>query len=177
MKLLNRVLSVLLGLALVVLGVVVPVEVVHAALNRSGHLLVPYGPVADFLREHAWSSAPVLAILAAAAVVGLLLVLAQLKPRRPGLLAMDTDDDSVTVGIARRSLGRALGAAASDVDGVTEARGRLRRSRATVVAVSPLRDVSGLEERVRDRVQGSLDDLRLVTPPALKVRLRQEERS
>jgi hypothetical protein len=175
MKTLNRALAVLIALALAVLGALVIAEIVYAALDRSGHLLLPYERLARFGRAHTWDSGEVIAISAVVGALGLLLLLAQLLPRRPGLLTVATDDSTVEAGVERRTLGKAMAAAAGDVDGVSKATARVRGRRATVVATSRLRDASGLPERIRDHVQTWTDELGLVAPPRLRLRLRHKE--
>ena len=175
MNAVNRVLAVVLALALGALGVLVIAEIIHGALDGTGHLLLPYERLARYGRDHTWDSAPVIAISAAVAVLGLLLLLAQLLPRRPGLLTVATDDPAVEAGVERRTLGRAMAAVASDVDGVSGAKARVRGRRATVVATSHLHDTGGLRERVTDHVQTWTDDLGLVAPPRLRLKLRHKE--
>ena len=175
MRTLNRALSVLFALALAVLGVLVVAEIVHAALSRRGHLLLPFERVARFGRDHTWDSAQVITISVVVTVLGLLLLLAQLVPRRPGLLTVATEDPAVEAGVERRTLARAVAAAASDVDGVSRARARVRGRRVTVISTSHLRDVSGLPERLRDHLQTWMDGLGLVESPRLRLRLRHRE--
>ena len=114
-------------------------------------------------------------ISAAVAVLGLLLLLGQLVPRRPGLLTVATEDPAVQAGVERRTLGRAMAAAASDVDGVSGARARIRRRRVTVIVTSRLREDSGLPERVQNHLQTWVDGLGLVEPPRLRLKLRHKE--
>jgi hypothetical protein len=176
MRTLNRVLAVLLALALLVLGVLVAVEVAHSALGRPGHLVLPYEPLARFGRERSWGSAPVLAITAGTLVLGLLLLVAQLVPRRPGLLTVATGDPAVVAGIARRPLSRALAAAATDVDGISRATATVRKRRARVVATSLVRDTTGLPERTQRHLQEWVDGLGLVQAPSLHVQVKQKGR-
>lgn len=175
MRTLNRALAVLFALALATLGVLVVAEIINAALDGRGHLLLPHERLARFGRDHTWEDGQVLTISAVVAALGLLLLLAQLLPRRPGLLTVATDDPTVQAGVERRTLGRAMAAAAGDVDGVSRATARVRGRRAKVVATTHLRDASGLPERVRDHVQTWTNDLGLVAPPRLRLRLRQKE--
>lgn len=175
MRTLNRALAVVIALALAALGVLVVAEIIHAALDRSGHLLLPYERLARFGRAHTWDSGPVITISAVVAALGLLLLLAQLLPRRPGLLTVATDDPTVEAGVERRTLGKAMAAAAGDVDGVSKATARVRGRRANVIATSHLRDTSGLSEQVLDHVQTWTNDLGLVAPPRLRLRLRRKE--
>jgi putative intracellular protease/amidase len=169
----DRVLSVLLALALIALAVLIPIEVVYALADGSGSLVLPYQPVAEFLRDRAWSSGPVIAISVVVAALGLALVLAELWRRRPGVFTVATGTDAVTAGISRRSLARALTHAATDVPGVTHASASVSRRRAVVDAATPLRDPGDLAERAQQRVEALMASLALTRPVPTRVRLRR----
>lgn len=171
MRAVDRVLSVLLALALVALGVLIPIEVIRSLAGAEGYLVLPHTRVAEFLREHTWSSGLMITISAVVAGLGLVLVLAELWRRRPALFRVTTDDDSVVAGVSRRSLARALAQAASGVDGVSRASASVRRRRAVVDASTPLRDPGDLAERAQRRVEAVLDSLALVRPLPARVRL------
>jgi hypothetical protein len=175
MAVVDRVLSVLVALVLVALGVLIPVEVVHAALGKHGYLVLPYESWARAARDHAWDSTLVMTISAVVAAVGLLLLLVELRPRRPAALALVPLTDGVQVGTDRRSLARALAARTREVDGIAEARARVRRRRADIVATTWLRDPGDLKERAVRHVTDWLDGLGLVAVPAVRLRLRVKE--
>lgn len=175
MRVLDRVLAVVLAALLFVAGALTVLEVAWAAIGKRGQLLAPYETWADYLRTHTWSSGPVVAGCVVVALVGLVLLLEELKPRRPGLLAVHSDDETLTVGLARRSLSRGLATAAADVDGISEASAIIGKRRAAITAVSALRDVTGLQQHVQDQMQAWIDGLNLVSPPRLTVTVKQKE--
>lgn len=176
MAVFDRLAAVLLGLALFVLGVLIPVEIVHAALlKRTGELVLPWQPLTRFFTGHDWSTSPVLAISIGTAAVGLALLLAELKRRRPGLLTLATDDEHLTAGTTRRSVQRALAARAEDIDGISGASAKVRRGRATVDATTGRRNPGDLQTRVTEQLTGWLDDLGLVKAPQVRVRLTTRE--
>ena len=176
MAVFDRLAAVLLGLFLVILGVLVPAEIIHSAvLTRPGQLLLPWPALTRFFTGHDWSTSPVLAISIIAALVGLVLVGLELKRRRPGLLTLTTDDDNLTAGTTRRSVQRALAARAQDVDGVSAATASVRRGRASVSATTGQRDPGDLQDRLTEQLTGWLDGLGLVHAPRLRVRLSTRE--
>lgn len=176
MAVFDRLAAVLLGMVLLLLGVLVPAEVVHSAvLSRTGELLLPWQALTRFFTGHAWSTSSVLAISVVTAAVGLLLLLAELKGRRPGLLTLTTDDDHLIAGTTRRSVQRALATRAQDVDGISGASATVRRGRATVAATTGQRDPGDLQERLTEQLTGWLDGLGLVQTPRLRVRLSSRE--
>lgn len=175
MRTADRVLSVLLALALVALGVLIPIEVIRALAGGDGFLVLPWQPVADFLGDNSWSSGWVIAISAAIAALGLLLVLAELWRRRPGLFTVTTETDTVAAGVSRRSIARALARATTDIDGITGASTSVRRRWAAVRAVTPLRDPGDLAVRAQERANAVVESLALVRPLPVRVELKQRK--
>lgn len=177
MTLFDRLAAVLLALVLLVVGVLVPAEIVHSAvLNKPGHLILPWQTLTRFFAGHQWSTAPILTISPITAGVGLVLLLAELKRRRPGLLKLSTQDPNLTAGTTRRSLQRALAARAEELDGISSASAKVRRGRASVAATTGLRDPADLRQRLADQLTRWLDGLGLVKAPPLRVRLTTRER-
>lgn len=176
MALFDRIAAVLLGLALLVLGILVPAEIAHTVLaKKPGQLILPWQTVTRYLTGHDWSTSPVLAISGVTAGVGLLLLLAELKRRRPGLVTLATDDPHLTAGTTRRSLQRALAARAEDVDGISSAAATVRHGRASVTATTGRRDPGDLRQQLTDQLTGWLDGLGLVKTPRLRATLKTRE--
>jgi hypothetical protein len=90
------------------------------------------------------------------------------------VLALAPGDDHTTAGISRRSLAGDLTTHARRADGITGARVRVGARTVTVNARTPLRDRSGLPERVRELVTGRLDDINLARPARLRVTVTSE---
>ena len=176
MRVFDRVVAVILGLVLLGLGALVTAEVIWSkGFERSGHLVLPYESSSRYLHQHAWSSTPIRAISAAVAAVGLILLLLELKRRRPGLLTMTDSTAGVVTGISRRSLRRALTLVATSLPGISEAKTRLSRRRAGIRARSPLRDPGDLQQQLYRELSESLDSMQLTRPLGLRVRLSHRE--
>lgn len=174
MRSVDRVLALVLGLAGLGGGVLLAAEVVQGLLGRPGHLLVPYEGAAAWLREHTWSSGWVVAIGGVLAGLGLLLLLAELKPRRRTLLVVAADDDTgVVTALSRTGVGRALEQAVSGLPGVDGTRSRVRRRTAVLTVRTALRDTGDLEGQVRERATAALASLGLVAAPKLSVDLQE----
>jgi hypothetical protein len=108
------------------------------------------------------------------ALVGLALLVAELRPRRPALLVLTPRTDGVTAAVGRTGLRRALAARADDVDGVRSATARLGRRSAVVTAVTTLREPGDLDRRVDEAVTDRVAHLGLVDTPAVRVRLKRK---
>lgn len=177
MAVFDRLVAAVLALALVVLGVLVPIEIVHAfVLHRRGRLILPWETLTRFFTGHAWSTSPMLTISGLTAGIGLVLLLAELKRRRPALLTLATPDENVTAGATRVSVRQALAAEAVEVDGVTSASATIRRRRATVSATTGQRDSGDLRQNLTEHLTRWLEELGLVRTPPLRVRLSSKER-
>jgi hypothetical protein len=177
MRAFDRLLSVLIALALLVLGLTITVEVVHTFFGQPGHLLLPWEDLARWARGSTWNDLLVRALGAALTILGLALLLTEIRRRRPGLVTLSPRVDGVTSGVTRSSLNRALAATAADVDGVRSASATLRRRRADIKAVTALRDPGDLQSRINATVSERVQHLDLVATPAVRVRLRKKTSS
>ncbi|MBM7804686.1 hypothetical protein JOD57_000523 [Geodermatophilus bullaregiensis] len=178
MRTFDRVLAVLLAVAGLLLGGLVVVEVVVAALGRPA-VVLPHGPVAGWLRENPWSAGIVVAIAVALLVLGLVLLLAELTPRRRTDLVLTEHDPAVTTTLSTRSLGRLLETAATATPGVERASARARARRARLSVHIPVRDaaeVARIGREAEANATSALEELQLRRTPKLRVRTRQEAR-
>jgi len=174
MKVVNRVVAVLVALSLLVLSLLVLVEIVWVfGLGGSTELLLPYPAAVEYLGGLTWDSRSTRAILIGLSLVGVLLLVAELRRRKPGLLMLADTRESVTAGVDRRSLQRAAAAAVTSVDGIDKGRVQVSRRRVSVAAESGLRDGGGLQAQAAARMSSWLDELNLADPPALSVRVEQ----
>ena len=176
MSVFHRILAVVLALAFLAAGIITIVEIVGAAVGHHGHVLLAYERPSRWLHGQPWTAHWVIAGLIVAGVIGLLLLITGLKPRKAGLLVMHSDLEGVTLAVPRRSLARAVSRVAGDVDGVSGARTEISSRQARVRTVTHLRDTAGLTQNVQSAVAGFLDGLGLERTPAVRVSLEQEER-
>lgn len=175
MRVFSRLIALALALALAVAGVLVAVEIVVAELGRDPWVL-PHDRWYQDARENAWSSPSVRVLFLVLALAGLVLLLVQLKKRRPQSLPMERGQGGHRVVVSRRSAERSLERAVTRVDGVAAAKARLSESRARVTASSNRRLPGDLEKRVADAAQQRLAAMRLATVPEVAVRLHHRGR-
>ena len=105
------------------------------------------------------------------ALVGLVLLLLQLKKRRPQWLPMKASRDGHPFAVSRRSVERSLVRSVERVDGVARAKARLFDSRARITASSNRRLPGDLQERVAQTAEQRLSAMKLADPPEVVVRL------
>jgi hypothetical protein len=127
MRAFNRVLSLLLGLALLAGGLLVAAEVAAGLLGR-GALVIPARRWADALRATTFTDPAARVVFAVVAVVGLVLFVVEARrwPKRRVPLA---DDQQRAWWLLRRSLEQHLGRAVTTGTGATGARARVRPQR------------------------------------------------
>ncbi|SDQ85547.1 DUF6286 domain-containing protein [Quadrisphaera sp. DSM 44207] len=175
---LNRVLSALLALALLLGGLLAVVEVVLAQLGRPSWL-VPHEQWASWLDQRTWDQPVVQAVLAGLVVLGLLLLLAALRRGRPSSLPLAARGGGTPAGVrvtaSRRGIERTLAAAARRAPGVSRADARVSRRKAVVRARTALRSEGDLQQRVTANVAQRLEELGLSGTLRPQVSLTREE--
>ncbi|MEN3535246.1 DUF6286 domain-containing protein [Microbispora sp. ZYX-F-249] len=158
------------ALALLGIGGLTAAHVVSALLGRPIRI-VPYEDWARWARTTAWDDNRALAVAAALALIGLVLMLIAAVPGRGRMIALRTGDPDLMVGLPRRTLARALRARANAVDGVRAAGARMRGWHADVSVRTDLRDTAAIGERVRAAVGDELARLSPAHRVSLHVRV------
>lgn len=181
MRVVERILSLLLAVAVILGSVVLALEVLWAAFGQDP-LLVPWQSSYARGNAQAWDTPPVRIAAVVLVVIGLLLLLAELTPRRTPRLQMIGSDPTIDAAITRRSLRSALLNAARQVDGVSSARVTVSRRKASVTATSRLGSADtaqGLTAELETALRERLDSLQLAKTPRLRTRVnpRRQARS
>jgi hypothetical protein len=166
----TRVVCALLALALLLGSLLALVEIVAVALDRSP-ALVSYTEWTSWLRAHSWNDWTVDAALAGLVVLGLLFLLLAFRRGKPASLALGSRTDGVDVIASRRSVEKALAAAAARTPGITGASASVSRRTARVDARTVARSEPGIREEVETVVTGRLDSLGLERPMRIRVDL------
>lgn len=169
----NRVVSALLALALAVLGVLVAVEVVLAALDRDPWLL-PHDEWRTSMLETAWGDRSAVVTFLVVAVIGVALLLLELARRRMPAVKMAARTDGVSADLDRHGVERWLASRLSSVEGATSTRAKIRSKTVDVTAATPQRDTSDVRQRLERAAQDHLDELDL--GQRLKARARVSSR-
>jgi hypothetical protein len=174
LHLVNRLLAVLLSLAIVLAAIVLGIEVVRWLLDLDPWL-VPWDRWWPTLTDLRVDDQALLAVAAAVAVVGLLLLFFELKPRSPDRHDTAPLVDGVHTVVTRGGLTSAAETAARGVSGVRSASADVGRRTITVTARSRARGVRDeLQPQVQDAVRGTIADLELVRPHKVRVRIEED---
>ncbi|WP_157519768.1 DUF6286 domain-containing protein [Herbidospora daliensis] len=156
---------------LFVVGLLIAVGTISALFGHPVRI-VPYDRVVDWARASTWQDDVVMAAAAVIGIVGALLILIAAIPGRTRLVALRSGEPDMIIGTSRRMLARVLGTVAAQVDGVRQARARIRGRQVTVHAGTDLRDTAAVRERVRDAVEGELARLAPVGRYTVKTKVR-----
>ncbi|MEU7905688.1 DUF6286 domain-containing protein [Actinoplanes sp. NPDC049118] len=173
MRITNRLLAALFALALIVGGVILVVEVV-AQWTGADPVVLDWPAVYAWAHHTTWSATHVRLISVMLALAGLALLWAQLKPRRPGRLALVVGHPATDAAVTRRGVARSLAAAVSRVEGVHDAHVVVKRRKIKISARTRggrTADVAVRREAMTRTAQQRLDALLLRRTPTLVVRL------
>lgn len=157
---LNRVLCALLALLLLVGGLLVAVEILLAGLDRSPWL-VPHDQWRDWATTTSWSQREARLLFVGLAVVGLALLLVELWRRRPSSMPLAAGPGGVASDLDRRGIERWLAERVRRVEGVSQAQAEVGARVVRVRAGSVGGDAAAVEQRIREMVRGSLEELAL----------------
>jgi hypothetical protein len=170
-KVVNRLLGVVLALALIAGAAILIVEVV-AKLADAQPVLVDWPSALAWARRTQWDATVVAVAGLVLLVAGLALTLLEVWPSRARRLPLDSDDPSLAAAVTRRGVVQEVKAAVTEVGGVTPRRVVVRPSRVRVRATSHF-PVDGDGDAARDAVTASvdshLDALHLSRRPRLAV--------
>ena len=171
MRVANRPLALIFAAALVAGSVVLIAEVIGFAFHHSP-LLVPWTTWYHWAPKTRWNRMVIRVWSAILIIVGLGILILELKPPRSVRLPVRSGDDAIDAAVTRRGLAAMLRTAATGVDGISSASVKVRRRRASVIAASAARGrpaAEALEEPVRQSLRSCLDSLDLHHPPRLRV--------
>jgi hypothetical protein len=175
MAVINRLLGLLVGLALLAAGLILIAETALAAMGRAGWL-VDRDALGDAAGQLQWADHTVVGVAAIVAVASLALALLQLWPARARPVAMSPHGADRRDAIAGKGLERLLRRAAAEDDDVVGADVAVRRRKAKVkVRVPADADARAVRMRVARRVQDRLDALGLERPISPRVKTQRSK--
>lgn len=173
MRLVNRPLALILAVALAGASIIVIIEVIAVAVHASP-VVVHWTTWYQWAGKTRWDALVVKAWSVILIVAGVLLLAAELKPRRVTRVTLRSGDKATDAALTRRGVAGTLRAAATGIDGITSAAITVRRRRARVTATSAARGraaAAALKQPLTQALRGRLEDLDLRRPPRLKVRV------
>ncbi|WP_199517295.1 DUF6286 domain-containing protein [Nucisporomicrobium flavum] len=174
MRVLNRLFAFALAIGVVFAATVGVIEVIAQRAHRRP-VLLDWPEVHSWATRTSWGAAPVLLLSIGLIVVGLLLLVAQLTPRRPARLPITAGNPATDAAITRGGLAHTLRRAVTDVDGVSRVHVRARRHRARISASTRATDIDAVRATLTETAQRQLDALHLSHPPTLSVRVTTRE--
>ena len=178
MRIFNRFLAFILALAVLAVCIVVIVEVIAYAINGE-HLIVNWMSWQRWAERTHFNSTVIKVLSIVLIVVGLILLLAELKPRRVTRVGLQSNDAGTDAAITTKGIAVVAKAATTDVDGISEASASASPRRVTVTATAAERDkahAQALADPVTAAVQTRLDSLRMQRRPRLSVRVKPRSR-
>jgi hypothetical protein len=167
-RIVNRVLAAVLGLALLVGGLLTAAEIVVAGSGRRPWV-IPHDDWYRSARARSWDSAPPRWIFIGLVIAGLGLLAAQVARRRP--TSLDLAPAAVPADLGRRSLERALAREATRVDGVAGVKVKVDATKAEVIATTNRRQTAEVQPHLAAALDRRIGSLGLARPPAVQVKV------
>ena len=181
MRHVNRVLAALLSLALIAASLLLIIEV---TADRIIHhpAVVNWQPAYDWAKRTIWNAGSIRVTCAVLILLGLALLIIELKPPRVSRLAADAAQaaaDGIDAAYTRRGLAAAVRSAVTDVDGVRGASVRVRHRKISVAATTAARGRAAARN-LRDPIAAAacqrLTALKLRRTPSVSVRVTSRSR-
>jgi hypothetical protein len=175
MRILLRVLSPLLGLAVAALGLFVALEVTWARVRPTDvPLVLPWPARQATLQGWTWTSTPVRLIATGLVVTGLLLLVVALRAGRRAVRLIDPRPD-ITVTTSPQSLARLVGHRVRELDHVAFASVTATPRKVSVRAASR-QPAAAATPHITDAVHALLSELPLVRVPQVSVAVSSVEK-
>ena len=178
MRIVNRPLAFIVALAILAASVIVIVEVIAYAIN-SRSALVHWMTWQQWAERTHFNSTVIKVWSSVLIVVGLILLLAELKPRRVTRVGLRSDNTATETAITTKGIAAMAKAAASQVDGISNASASASRRRVTVRATSSSKvkaEAQALTAPVTAAAQERLDSLGMQRRPRLSVDVKPRSR-
>jgi len=127
-----------------------------------------------------WGTVWVLVLAIAVAVLGLILLVAAIKPGPPTAMSVDSGSSADAAGtstevvMTRRSVAKLATARAGHVDGVDSVSSVVGARKITIAVKTPSQQLAEIEQQVRDRVTDALQSAGLAPMPTVVVRARTQ---
>lgn len=169
MRQLNRLLGALLSLFLITAGVLLIIEVVADRINHKP-ALVHWHRLYEWAGRTPWQAGAVRVICVLLVLVGLLLLIAELKPPRVTRLTLAEEAPGIDSAYTRRGVAAAVKAAVADVDGIRNVDSKVTRRKVTVTATAGATDRAAarqLTEPVTTAAQERLGSMTLKSVPSV----------
>ena len=177
MRLANRLLAFIAAAALVVIGVILIIEVI-AARSGAAPVLIGWHSILNWGRRNTWNATSVEVACAITAGAGLLLLLPQLRRRRPTRLTVSAGD-ATDAALTRKGVSGAVGGAVNDVEGITTSRIKVTHRKIGVKATSYAATndtATDLKSEVKRSAQQVVDQLQLTSKRRLKVHVESRKK-
>lgn len=170
MRAVNRLVSTVIALALLVATALIVIEIVAAAIGK-GPAIVHWQSTTNALGRNTWRDLGAQVTGVVLVLVGLLLIVLASKRGKPDVLALSDSGSGTTVTTTRKSLQRALKATAVSTEGVEKAKVKVKRRKAVIKVNSALLDAGRVKQAVEQRGSDLIEAVGLAKPPTVRAKV------
>ncbi|PRZ43700.1 hypothetical protein CLV47_102391 [Antricoccus suffuscus] len=166
-RVINRLLSALLGLVLLVAGLAGVIEVL-VSLFGGAHFVVPTDKWLATLRSTPWNAESVVLVSTIVVVVGIVLIISGVAARAR-IIGLRKPKDTVEVVASARAVAQILRRQAESVSGVASASSEVSARGARVVADVPMADPQRIEVMLSQVLSETMRKIPWTSAPTLRV--------
>ena len=170
MRIANRLIAFIVAAAIFVVGVIVIVEVI-AARSGAQPVIIGWHSILRWGQRNTWKASSVELACVITALAGLLLVLPQLRRRRPTRLTVESSD-ATDAALTRKGVVVTVRGAVEEVEGISGSRVKVGHRRIQVNATSSAASDETAQltkTAVKDAAQHAIDELKLTADRRLRV--------
>ena len=152
--------------------------------DRTSHrvAIVHWRAAYDWAQHTTWNAGSIRVVCGILILVGLVLLIAELKPARVSRLPADPAEagaDAIDTAYTRRGLAAAIRSAVTAVDGVRSTAVKVKRRKVRIAATASAQDraaARSLHDPIADAARQRLTALKLRRPPTVSVRVSPRSR-
>jgi hypothetical protein len=171
-RIVNRLLALILSLAIIAVGVILIIEVI-ASRSGAQPVVIGWHSILQWGQRNTWKATSVELACAILVVVGLLLLLPQLRRRRPTRVTVDSGDQATDAAITRKGIVTTVRGAVGDVEGISGSRVKVghRRIQVNATGYAATDEAVSSDTAVKEAAQQAVDELKLSPSRQLRVKV------
>ncbi len=171
MIIVNRILAIILGLVLLIAGLITVINIV-LGMTENKSWLFHWHSWYKYSQNHFWSKGPSLLAFFILLLLGLVLLILEIKHRKNPYINLKVDKTSVQMQLHRSSAEKYLANVIQNMDGIASAKVSLSEKKANVVATTHRRKYKDLSMPIRNTLKDHLEKIPLEKYPSININVK-----
>lgn len=168
MRIANRILAIILGLALILGGLISAINIILGVTENKSWIF-HWHSWYRYSQNNFWSKGPSLLTFFILLVLALILLILELKHRKNSYINLKIDKPSVQMRLHKSSTEKYLANIVQHIDGIASAKVSLSDKKANVVATTHRRKYKDLSQPIKTTLKDHIEKLPLEKHPSINV--------